>query len=139
MARQSKRFVYFQPNQMDLKDNYGDCQIRALAKAFNVSWVEAFKMEIPYCLKYQCNNIFDVDTNVRHQILAELGFSYHGVSVRSGKSRPTVDEFAKDHPTGTFILKVAHHVVAVVDGKYYDTWDSGSRPLYGWYEKEPFN
>ena len=50
-------------------------------------------------------------------------------------TRPTVDEFAKDHPNGTYICKVAHHVVAVVDGEYYDTWDSGWRSMYGYYEK----
>ena len=41
----------------------------------------------------------------------------------------------KDHPTGRYIVTVAHHVVAVVDGKYYDTWDSGEKSLYGYYEK----
>lgn len=137
MARQAKRFVYYQPNDKDLKDNYGDCQIRALSKAFGVSWVEAFKMEIPYCIEYQCNNIFSVDISVRHKIMDELGFSYHGVSNKAGAKRPTVDSFAKDHPSGTYILVVANHVVACVDGKYYDTWNCGDRSMYGWYEKEP--
>ena len=47
----------------------------------------------------------------------------------------TVDSFAKDHPEGTYIVSVAHHVVAVVDGCYWDTWDSGYKSLYGYYEK----
>lgn len=35
----------------------------------------------------------------------------------------------------SYLLKVANHVVAVVDGRYYDTWDSGYKSLYGHYEK----
>lgn len=65
----------------------------------------------------------------------KLGFTYHGVSNKKGTKRPTVERFALDHPQGTYICKVAHHVVAVVDGKYYDTWDCGKYSLYGYFEK----
>ena len=58
-----------------------------------------------------------------------------GKANKKGSKRPTVDSFAKDHPNGSYILSVANHVVAVVDGKYYDTWDSGYKSLYGYYEK----
>ena len=67
--------------------------------------------------------------------MKELGFEYHGISNKRGTKRPTVDSFAKNHPKGTYILNVANHEVAVVDGKYYDTWDSGYKSLYGYYEK----
>ena len=68
-------------------------------------------------------------------MLDKLGFDYHGISNKRGSKRPTVDSFAKDHPTGTYICGVAHHEVAVVDGKYYDTWDSGDCSMYGYFEK----
>lgn len=35
-----------------------------------------------------------------------------------------------------FFLNVANHCIAVVDGYYYDTWESGSCCLYGYWEKE---
>ena len=36
-------------------------------------------------------------------------------------------------PDGTYILAMATHVVAVVDGDWLDTWDSGDEtPLYYW-------
>lgn len=131
----SKRWVYYQPNKKDLKDEYGDCQIRALSKALGVSWVEAFNLTIPICREVQCYTIFDGSCNIGKDNLKKLGFEYHGISNKKGATRPTVDSFAKDHPTGAYICKVAHHVVAVVDGKYYDTWDSGWRSMYGYYEK----
>lgn len=129
-----KRYVYFQPNRKDLKDRYGDCQIRALCKALDLSWTEAFDLTIPICREVQTYTIFGGSCDIGKDNLAKLGFRYVGVSNKKGTKRPTVDSFAKDHPSGRFICKIAHHVVAVVDGQYFDTWDSGDCSMYGWYE-----
>jgi len=42
--------------------------------------------------------------------------------------------FAEEHPEGTYILSMpGRHVVTVVDGAYYDSWDSGEEcPVYYW-------
>ena len=130
-----KRFVYYQPNRKDLKDQYGDCTIRALSKALNVTWLEAFDLTIPICREAQVTNIFSAPAKIRCPLMEKLGFQYTGISNRRGSKRPTVIEFAKEHPTGTYICNVANHEVAVVDGKYYDTWDSGDCSLYGYFER----
>ena len=40
-------------------------------------------------------------------------------------------------PKGTYVLGTGNHVVAVVNGDYYDMWDSGDEiPAYVWYKKE---
>lgn len=130
-----RRFQYYQPNKKDLKDQYGDCTIRALSKALGVTWLEAFDKMIPLCREYQVSNVFGAPSSIERQIVERLGFTYHGISNKRGSKRPTVDSFAKDHPEGTFILNVANHEVACVNGKYYDTWDSGYKSLYGYYEK----
>ena len=130
-----RRFQYYQPNKKDLKDEYGDCTIRALSKALGVTWLEAFDKMIPLCREYQVSNVFGAPSSIERQIVERLGFTYHGISNKRGSKRPTVDSFAKDHPEGTFILNVANHEVACVDGKYYDTWDSGYKSIYGYYEK----
>ena len=45
----------------------------------------------------------------------------------------TVMDFCLDNPRGRFLLALDQHVVAVVDGNYYDTWDSGREiPVYYW-------
>lgn len=129
-----KRFEYYQPNKKDLKDRYGDCTIRALTKALDVTWIEAFDMMIPYCREEQVSNVFSAPADVKKRILDGMGFDYKGISNRRGSKRPTVDGFAKDHPTGRYICNVANHEVAVVDGKYYDTWDCGECSLYGYFE-----
>ena len=127
------RFVYYQPNKKDLKDKVGDCQIRALSKALNKTWVETFDIITPICRDLQVMDIFSCDLKKTKEAMDTLGFAYTGVSNKKGTKRPTVDSFAKEHKAGTYIVTVAHHVVAVVDGKYYDTWDSGRCYLYGYY------
>ena len=37
----------------------------------------------------------------------------------------TVRDFCYDNPYGIFILATGSHVVAVIDGSYYDSYDSG--------------
>lgn len=130
----NKYYKYYQPNKLDLKDEYGDCTIRALSKVLNITWLEAFDLTIPYCREYQTPNIFNVPTMIERDIMKKLGFDYYGVSNKKGTKRPTVKEFAKSHKQGRYILNVANHEVAVVDGIYYDTWDSGFKSLYGYYE-----
>lgn len=130
----SNNYVYYQPNELDKHDIYGDCTIRALSKVFNCSWKETFKKQVPYCLKYQVTSAFDCPAKQAKVILKELGFEYHSIKVPKGSKRPTVESFTKEHTTGRYIVNVARHVVAVVDGKYYDTWDSGDKCLYGYYE-----
>lgn len=130
----SNNYVYYQPNELDKHDIYGDCTIRVLSKVFNCFWKEAFKRQIPYCLKYQVTSAFDCPAKQAKIILKELGFEYHSIKVPKGSKRPTVESFAREHTAGRYIVNVARHVVAVVDGKYYDTWDSGDKCLYGFYE-----
>lgn len=129
-----KRYVYFQPNDKDLKDKVGDCQVRALCKALNLSWLEAFDLTIPICRELQTYGIFDCDLKRTKEAMKTLGFEYTGISNKKGSKRPTVLSFAQSHPHGRFILSVAGHVVACVDGRYYDTWDCGHKSLYGYYE-----
>lgn len=135
MKKKSRFYAYYQPNDKDLKDQYGDCTIRALSKALGVSWAEAFDLMMPLCREAQLTNLFNAPSYMRKDFFKPLGLEWHGLSSKAGTNRPTVEEFAKDHPDGTYICSVAHHVVAVVDGKYYDTWDSGYKSLYGYYEK----
>lgn len=131
-----KRYVYYQPNKKDLKDEFGDCQVRALSKVMDCSWLEAFDMTIPICREAQTYTIFGGSLKVKKESLAKLGLVYTGISNKRGSTRPTVLSFAKSHQKGRYILKIANHVVACVDGKYYDTWDCGDRSLYGYYSKE---
>lgn len=127
-----RRYKYYQPNKKDIKDEYGDCVVRALTKVMNKTWIEVFNELIQYAIEIQC---MPNDKICYERYLKSNGFVYHDISNKKGSKRPTVESFAKEHKEGTFFLNVANHVVAVVDGMYYDTWDSGQCCLYGYYEK----
>jgi len=128
----SRNYKYCQPNKKDLKDQYGDCVIRALTKATNKEWVEIFDELVPIAKEKQC---MPNSKPCYEAYILNNGFTYQGISNKKGTKRPTVDRFAKDHPKGIYILRVANHIVTVVDGIYYDTWDSGHKSLYGYWEK----
>ena len=62
-------------------------------------------------------------------------YEYTGVTNKKGSKRPTVNSFCYDNPQGTFIAVVANHYVCIQDGKYHDTWDSGDKSMYGFWQK----
>ncbi len=127
------RYCYYQPNKKDIRNKFGDCTIRALTKALDLTWLEVFDLVTPICREYQTPNIFNLPCKIEQEAMRRLGFEYTGISNKKGTKRPTVDSFAKEHKTGRYIVNVANHEVAVVDGKYYDTWDCGRCSLYGYY------
>ena len=94
------------------------------------------------CEKLNLSGLSELKVRISGSIesyLKENDFTYHGISNKKGSKRPTVDRFAKDHKSGIFFLNVANHCIAVVDGYYYDTWESGSCCLYGYWEKDKRN
>lgn len=65
--------------------------------------------------------------------LKERGYSRHVAPLDHEDGLYTVDDFARDHPQGTYILAIDGHVVCVRDGMYMDSWDSGHElPAYYW-------
>lgn len=126
-----KIYQYYQPNKKDLKDTQGDCVIRALTKALNEDWTTIFDKLVPIARENMC---MPNSQTCWEPFLASNGFEYHGISNAKGTKRPTVESFTKEHKTGVYVLRVAHHIVCVADGKYYDTWDSGYKSLYGYWE-----
>lgn len=129
----NKYYKYYQPNKKDLKDNYGDCAVRCICKAENLEWLDAYDMMYKLSREVQCP--LNCKDGFEH-IVKTLGYDYGKISNKKGTKRPTVKEFAKTHPTGTYICVVANHYVAVKDGQYHDTWDSGNKSLYGYWSKQ---
>ena len=126
-------YKYYQPNKKDLKDTTGDCVVRALTKVMEKTWLEVFDELIPYARELQT---MPSDKKCYKVYLENNGFEYSGISNKKGSKRPTVKSFAQNNKSGTFCLRVAGHIVAVVDGTYYDTWDSGECCLYGYWKKQ---
>ena len=98
-----------------------DCVVRAIAIATNRKWDDVF---IHLSLQaYIMKNMPSVNT-VWGNYLASIGFSKFPVLDRCPNCY-TIKDFCRDNPRGTFILATGSHVIAVIDGDYYDAWDSG--------------
>ena len=66
------------------------------------------------------------------EYLKRNGFTKH-VIPDSCPQCYTVQDFCEDNPNGTFVLATGSHVIAVIDGDYLDSWDSGNEiPVYLW-------
>lgn len=120
-------YIYYNPNPF-LKST-SDCTVRAFTKVFNKTWDEMYTALTAkgYELKEMPSS-----NNVWRQYLLEHGFRrfYIPDNFRCSYS---VREFCNDHRIGTFLLFVGEHVIAVMDGDYYDTFDSGHEcPTYFW-------
>lgn len=126
-------YKYYQPNKKDLKDKYDDCVVRALTKVLDKDWIEVFDDLVKYARGIQC---MPSSKQCYEQYLKDNGFVYIGISNKKGSKRPTVTQFAKEHKKGKYLVNLAGHVVAIVNGKYYDTWDSGRCCLYGYLVKD---
>jgi hypothetical protein len=105
----------------------GDCAIRAVAKALNTDWETAYELiaEAGY-------NMGDVPTSnsVWGAVLRQHGFYRANIS-NTCPDCYSIYKFSLDHPEGEYVLCSGDHLVPVIDGDYYDTWNSGSViPIY---------
>lgn len=108
----------------------GDCTVRAISKALGQSWEDTY---IGLALHGFCLGDMPNADSVWGPYLRTHGFSRH-LLPDTCPDCYTVADFAGDHPQGTYILSMpGRHVVAVVNGIVFDTWDSrGEIPTYYW-------
>ena len=111
----------------------GDCAVRAVSRALGVDWEKAYSLIASN--GFAMGDMPSSDS-VWGAVLRQNGF-YRQAIPNTCPDCYTVAEFAKDHPEGIYVLALGGHVVAVDEGDYYDTWDSGTQvPQYYWYRKD---
>lgn len=118
-------YVYYNPNPLKL--SVGDCTIRAISRALNLSWKRTY-----LSLAIQGFQMYDMPSanRVWGEFLKTKGFKKHQMPDMCPDCY-TIKDFCRHNPTGTFILGTGEHVVCVIDGNYYDSWDSGNEiPIY---------
>lgn len=119
-------YRYYNPNPRNTK-NIGDCTVRAVSKALGVSWNTAY-----FDLAVQGYLLADMPSSnmVMNAYLHANGFKRYVID-NTCPNCYTIRQFTEDHPYGTYILGTGNHVVAVIDGCYYDAFDSGDEaPLF---------
>lgn len=124
-------YIYYNPNPLNLSVN--DCTVRAISKATNMSWKETYLN-----LLIQGYMMCDVPSSNRvwGELLNRFGFKRR-LLPDTCPNCYTVRDFCQDFPTGIYLLGTGEHVVTVIDGDYYDSWDSGNEiPLYFFERKD---
>ena len=114
-------YIYYNPNP---ENKYTiDCVIRAISKLMDTDWdTTSIRLSA------------QADDKVWGQYLRNNGYRVMPLP-NTCPNCYTVRDFANDHPHGRYLLKTYEHVIAVVDGNYYDTGDSGDEvPIY-YYER----
>lgn len=112
----------------------GDCVVRAISLALGYNWYMVHDE-----LSFLSRKMADMPSSNRvwKQYLIGLGFREY-MAQNTCPNCLTVEKFARTHPRGRYILSTceyvranseiivtATHVVPVIDGNYYDAWDSG--------------
>lgn len=127
-------FVEYNPNPIGRR--VGDCSVRAIAKALDVSWETAYIMMTINGV--EMGDMPSADS-VWGSVLRQAGF-YRTALPDECPDCYTAEDFCRDHPHGTFVLGFGGHVATVIDGDLYDTWDSSQEvPQFYWYRKEHEN
>ncbi len=124
-------FMYYNPNPQSIR--VGDCSVRALSYAFDQDWIETYLQLADLGLE-----MGDMPSSnaVWGKLLYDNGFKKYIIPDTCPDCYRIID-FCIDNPEGLFILATGTHVVAVNDGDYYDTWDSGDEvPIYYWKRSE---
>ncbi len=107
----------------------GDCVIRAITKVEESDWDSIY---IAVVVKGLMHHDMPSSNDIWGKYLKSKGYTRHLIP-DSCPDCYTIAQFAYDNPLGRFAVATGSHVVAVVDGDYYDAWDSGNEvPIYYW-------
>ena len=112
-----------------------DCVIRALAIVLDKTWYEIYD---------------DLYLVGREEASVSCHDDVWGLYLRMNRFEPflipetcprctTIRNFTKYYPKGKYVIGTGSHAVAVVDGDYYDSWDSGDEvPSFFWRQNNEF-
>lgn len=123
-------FVFYNPNPKSKR--VGDCAVRAISKAVGVDWSDAY---IGLCAEGLACRDMPSSNYVWGMYLRKFGYEEYMANSICPQCI-TVKDFSNQNPKGRYVLACTNHVVAVNNGDYYDTWDSGDEIVLYYYKQE---
>lgn len=106
----------------------GDCAVRALCKATGREWLDVY---CSLCVE----GILRADMPSANAVWGNY-LACNGFRKKLPRQLQTLEELAAE-TKGVCIAVLSGHVVTIVDGDYYDTWDSGNETvLYYWIKED---
>ena len=116
-----------------------DCVKRSIALTTGISYKDV-KKGLNEHKKITGAKAFNEKGNPGSYMENALGFPRTIAQKRSDGTRETVEEFARSHPKGRYVVSVVGHWTACIDGIIYDTWDCSKEKVNFAYEiaTEPY-
>ncbi len=113
-----------------------DCVKRAITIASGRNYRD-IKIELNRFKQVTGAKVFNERNNWRKYI-ESIGWKPLTFVAVKGHPRIKVNDFCSIYREGTYLLQVSKHVVAVIDGQFYDTWDCRHKMVYkAWVVKAP--
>lgn len=119
--------MYIQANPNPINNLVGDCVIRGISILTNQSWEDTY-----WDIVMQGAMMYDMPSSneVWGAYLKSKGYKKRIIPNMCPECY-SIKEFCIDKPLGRYLLATGTHVVAAIDGDYYDTWNSGNEiPIY---------
>ena len=124
-------FIYFNPNPQ--QKVVGDCTIRAISLLTEQDWKQVY-ISLTLLGFEECD--MPSSNAVWSKYLINLGYE-RKIIPNTCPFCYTIKDFCEDNPHGKFLLATDAHVVTVINGNYFDAWDSGNQvPIYYWFKRE---
>ena len=122
-------FIYANPNPA--KKITGDCVIRAICILERKHWLTVLHELTDYS-----DFLYEIaDSNdLWAEYLMDKGYKFQTLP-NTCPLCYTLRRFCYEHPYGEYIVCTGSHVIAVIDGDYYDTWDSGDEVVTYYFRK----
>lgn len=106
----------------------GDCVKRAICRTTGTDY-----MEVQRTLNRLKRELGAEEFNsqkVLDEFIRRNGFLIISFPAKKGVPRMNGERFCEAYPKGSYILSMAHHWTACIDGVIYDTWDCSEKCVY---------
>lgn len=122
-------FIYLNANPSS--KSTGDCVVRAISVLENQHWRKTM-LELT-AFSYFMYELVD-DNDVWSMYMRFLGYRRFELPDTCPDCY-TLRKFCVLHPYGKYLVCTGSHVIAVIDGNYYDTWNSGDETVSYYFRK----
>ena len=123
--------MWIEKNPNPCRQEEPDCVVRAIAIATGQTWDDVH-WDLCFLSHMKC-------TMPSVNWLWGLYLAKHGFEKfllpESCPECVTVREFCRRFPKGTYVIGTGSHAVCVIDGNYFDMWDSGDETPTYFYRK----
>lgn len=110
----------------------GDCVIRAISLIANSTWQDVYN---ELCILGAKMADMPSSNRVWISSLKENGYTMKFLP-ETCLGCYTIRDFCKDYPQGRYLVGTGNHLVAIISGDYYDTFDSGDESPIFFFELE---